>query len=224
VKAARATMTAAPARSQGTDFAITQQLVEWPRCSPEKPMYLSPSIPVLLFCLALCGCGTLRTAGKLEDGAGAEAARLWDRWIESGGDIAAATTWERKVAPGVTVAEVEEALTSVAAEDNVKEVGMLPLSRELEARTGKPQRFLKVYSYCSPEIAREMVDFSPHMAAYLPCRITLLEKEDGLWLYTLNMDMLIHMGRKLPPELRASALEMRATIVKMLDRGARGEF
>lgn len=181
-------------------------------------------LAVLLLSACLCGCGTLRTASQLEDGAGAEASRLWDRWIDAGGDIAAATTWSRKVAPGVSVAEVEEALASVAAEDNVKEVGMLPLSRELEARSGKPQRFLKVYSYCSPEIARQMVDFSPAMAAYLPCRVTLLENDDGLWLYTLDMDILIHMGRKLPPDLRASALRMRATMVKMLDRGARGEF
>jgi uncharacterized protein (DUF302 family) len=172
----------------------------------------------------LSGCGTLRTMGKLEEGAGAEAGRLWDRWIEKDGDIAAVTSWERKVAPGVTVKEVEEALASVAAEDNVKQVGVLPLSRELEARSGKPQRFLAVYSYCDPETARLMVDFSPHMAAFLPCRIVLLEKEDGLWLYTVNMDMLISMGRKLPPELRAAALQMRATIAKMLDRGARGEF
>lgn len=181
-------------------------------------------IALLLCAACLSGCGTLRTAAQLEDGAGAEANRLWNRWIDADGDIAAATTWSRKVAPGVSVAEVEEALASVAAEDNVKEVGMLPLSKELEARSGKPQRFLKVYSYCSPETARQMVDFSPAMAAYLPCRITLLEKDDGLWLYTLDMDLLIHMGRKLPPDLRASALRMRATMVKMLDRGARGEF
>jgi len=185
------------------------------------------TIPMLLLCAActaLTGCGTLSTAAKLEDGAGAEAGRLWDRWIEKKGDIAATVTWERKVEPGVTVKEVEEALASVAAEDNVKEVGMLPLSSELAARSGKPQRFLKVYSYCDPETARLMVDFSPHMAAFLPCRIVLLEKEDGLWLYTLNMDMLIHMGRKLPPELRDAALQMRATIARMLERGARGEF
>jgi len=183
-----------------------------------------PTLLLCAACVALSGCGTLRTAAKLEDGAGAEAGRLWDRWIEKDGDIAATVTWERKVEPGITVKEVEEALASVAAEDNVKEVGTLPLSSELAARSGKPQRFLKVYSYCDPETARLMVDFSPHMAAFLPCRIVLLEKEDGLWLYTLNMDMLIHMGRKLPPELRAAALEMRATIAKMLERGARGEF
>jgi uncharacterized protein (DUF302 family) len=188
-------------------------------------MRLSFRLPVLfLFAASLTACGTVRMLGKLEDGAGAEAGRLWDRWVEAGGDIAAATTWERKVQPGVSIAEVEEALASVAAEDNVKEVGFLPLSRELEARTGNPQPFLKVYSYCNPDTARKMVDFSPHMAAYLPCRITLVEKEDGLWLYTLNMDMLINMGRKLPPDLRTAALQMRGTMVKMLDRGAQGAF
>jgi uncharacterized protein (DUF302 family) len=178
----------------------------------------------LTLATVLAGCGTLRTTSQLEDGAGAEASRLWDRWIAAGGDIATTTTWSRKVAPGVSVAEVEEALASVAAEDNVKEVGTLPLSRELQARSGKPQRFLQVYSYCNPETARQMVDFSPAMAAYLPCRVTLVEQADGLWLYTLNMDMLIHMGRKLPPDLKTAALRMRGTLVKMLDRGARGEF
>lgn len=184
---------------------------------------LLPLVSISLL-LLLSGCGTMRAMGNLEDGAGAHAGQVWDRWVDSGGDIAVATTWSRKVRPGVTVAEIEQAFTSVAVEDNVKDVGSLPLSRELEARTGKPQRFLKVYSYCNPVVARQMVDFSPAMAAYLPCRVTVLEKEDGLWIYTLDMDMLIHMGRKLPPELRASAMRMRDTIAKMLDRGARGEF
>lgn len=172
----------------------------------------------------LAGCGTVRTIGNLEEGAGTEAMRIWDRWIASGGDIAAATTWERKVKDGVTVAEIEQAFESVAAEDNIKAVGELPLSKELEARTGEKQKFLKVYSYCSPATARAMVEFSPHMAAYLPCRVTVLEKEDGLWIYTLNMDMMVRMGRKLPPELRESVQKVRDTIWKMLERGSRGEF
>lgn len=170
------------------------------------------------------GCGTMRAAAHTEDGAGAEAMQIWDRWVESDGDIAAAVTWERKVKDGVSVAEVEAALASVAAEENIKAVGELPLSKELEARTGTPQKFLKVYSYCSPSTARVMVDFSPHMAAFLPCRITLVERADGLWLYTLNMDMMTRMGRKLPPELRQLALQVRNTIWKMLERGAAGEF
>ena len=40
--------------------------------------------------LATTGCGTISTLGKLEKGAGSEASRMWDRWIEGNGDIATA--------------------------------------------------------------------------------------------------------------------------------------
>jgi uncharacterized protein (DUF302 family) len=177
-----------------------------------------------LLAAVLGGCGTLRTVSGLEDGAGSEAARMWDRWVDSGGDIAVATTWERRAAPGVTVEQIEQAFASVSAEYNLRAVGELPLSKELEARTGQPQKFLKVYSYCNPSTARRMIDFSPAMAAYLPCRVTVMEREDGLWLYTLNMDMMTRMGRRMPAELKAETGRVRDAIRAMLDRGAAGEF
>jgi uncharacterized protein (DUF302 family) len=145
-------------------------------------------------------------------------------WVDSGGDIAVATTWSRKVMPGVTVAEIEEAFASVAAEDNMRPVGDLHISKELELRSGKQEKFLKVYSYCDPAAARQMVDFSPNMAAFLPCRISVVEQDDGLWIYTMNMDMLIKMGRPLPPDVGATLHRVRATLLKMLERGAAGEF
>jgi len=172
----------------------------------------------------LVGCGTLGTMGKLEDGAGAEASKMWDRWIESGGDIAVATTWERKVKPGLTVQDIEQVFAQVSSERNMRNVGELPLSKELEARTGTKQKFLKVYSYCSPPTARLMVDFSPAMGAYLPCRLTVIERDDGLWIYTLNMDMMVKMGRKLPSPLKEEAQKVRDTIYQMMDRAASGDF
>lgn len=177
-----------------------------------------------LICAALSGCGTLSAMNNLADGAGAESMKMWDRWVDSKGDIAVATTWERKVKDGVTVEQIEQALQSIAIEDNMRAVGELPLSKELEARSGKKEKFLKVYSYCSPATARKMIDFSPHMAAYIPCRISVVEKEDGLWMYTLNMDMMIKMGRKLPPDLHADAMKVRETIWKMMERASQGEF
>lgn len=175
--------------------------------------------------LATTGCGTVSTIGKLEDGAGGEASRMWVRWIEGNGDIAVATTWERKVRPGVSAKDVEEIFKLVAVERNMRDVGTLPLSRELEARSGKKEKLLTVYSFCSPATARRMVDFSPHMAAYLPCRISVVEHDDGsLWLYTLNMDMMVKMGRKLPSPLKEEAWAVRETIWQMMERGSRGEF
>ena len=187
-------------------------------------MKLTSASVAMLVLGALGGCGTLGAMNNLADGAGAESMKMWDRWVESKGDIAVATTWDRKVKAGVTIEQIEAALASVASEDNMREVGVLPLSKELEARSGKKEKFLKVYSYCTPSTARIMVDFSPHMAAYLPCRITVVEKEDGLWLYTLNMDMMIKMGRKLPPDLHVAAMKVRDTILKMMEKGSRGEF
>lgn len=175
--------------------------------------------------VSLTGCGTIGTLSKLENGAGAEASRMWDRWIEGNGDIAVATTWERKVKPGVTVKDIEGILTQVSSEKNMRDVGVLPLSQELAARSGKKEKLLTVYSFCTPSTARTMVDFSPHMAAYLPCRVTLVEHDDGsLWLYTLNMDMMVKMGRKLPSPLKEEAMKVRDTIWEMMERASKGEI
>ncbi len=175
--------------------------------------------------LVSTGCGTISTLGKLEDGAGGEASRMWDRWVAGNGDIAVATTWEAKVKEGLKPSDVEEIFRLVAVERNMRDVGTLPLSKELAARSGKKEKELTVYSFCSPATARKMVDFSPHMAAYLPCRITMVEHDDGsLWLYTLNMDMMVKMGRKLPSPLKEEAQAVRDTIWEMMQRGSKGEF
>jgi len=87
--------------------------------------------------LATTGCGTIATMGKLEKGAGSEASRMWDRWVEGDGDIAVATTWEAKVKAGVSAKDVEEILKIVAVERNMRDVGVLPLSKELEARSAR---------------------------------------------------------------------------------------
>lgn len=179
---------------------------------------------VLAGAFAAAGCSTLRTMAATQPGAGAEARRMLGAWVDSGGDVAAAATWARKVKPGVSIAEIEEAFTSVAAEDNIRAAGELPISKELELRSGQPGRFLKVYSYCDPAAARQMVEFSPAMAAFLPCRIAVVEQDDGIWIYTMNMDMLTRLGRELPPELAVTLQRVRSTLLKMLDRGAAGEF
>lgn len=186
---------------------------------------ISLVLALSLGALGLTGCGSLATISKLEDGAGAEASRMWDRWVDGNGDIAVATTWERRVKDGVTAQDVEEILKQVAVERNMRDVGVLPLSKELEARSGKKEKLLTVYSYCSPPTARRMVNFSPHMAAYLPCRISVVEHDDGsLWLYTLNMDMMVKMGRKLPSPLKEEAMAVRDTIFEMMERASKGEY
>lgn len=173
----------------------------------------------------MSGCGTIHAMRNLEEGAGGTFMDMWDKWVESEGDIAVATTWAIKVKPGVTVEDIENAFATVATDQNIKAVGVLPLSDELQARDpSKKQKMLRVVSYCSPATARMMVDFSPAMSAFLPCRVVITEKEDGLWLYTLNMDMMIKMGKKMPADLKVATMKVRDTIWAMMDKGSKGEF
>lgn len=141
------------------------------------------------------------------------------------GNAAEATIWKVPVEDGLSVEDVEDTLRFVANEHNIKNVGELPLSAQVEAMTGKKQRFLKIYMFCNPLTAAQMVEYSDAFSAYLPCRVSLIEDSDGkLWLYTLNMDMMIHGGKTLPDDLKAEANGVKDTILDIMNRGAKGEF
>jgi uncharacterized protein (DUF302 family) len=141
------------------------------------------------------------------------------------GNGAEATVWKVPVEEGLSAEDVEDAMRSVANERNFKNVGELPLSEQVAAMTGKDQRFWKIYMFCDPLTAAKMIDYSDAFSAYLPCRIALVEDKTGqLWLYTLNMDMMIHGGTELPDELYEEATKVKEIILEIMNRGAAGEF
>jgi len=141
------------------------------------------------------------------------------------GNAAEASVWKMQVADGLKASEVEEVMKFVANEHNIKDVGELPLYKQVEASTGKPFRFMKIYMFCNALTAAKMVRYSDAFSAYLPCRVTLLEDKTGkLWLYSLNMDLMIHGGMRLPDELRKEALNVKKIILDIMTRGASGAF
>lgn len=141
------------------------------------------------------------------------------------GNTAEATVWKMPVDEGLKPAEVEEIMKFVANEHNIKNVGELPLYKQVEASSGKPFRFMKIYMFCNALTAAKMVSYSDAFSAYLPCRVTLLEDKTGkLWLYSLNMDLMIHGGTPLPDELKNEALNVKKIILDIMTRGATGEF
>ena len=141
------------------------------------------------------------------------------------GNAAEATVWKRPVAEGMSALDVEETMRFVANEHNIKNVGELPLSEQVTAMTGEEMRYLKIYMFCNPLTAIKMVDYSDAFSAYLPCRISVVEDKSGqLWLYSLNMDMMIHGGTELPADLFEEASEVKEIIVDIMNRGAEGDF
>lgn len=141
------------------------------------------------------------------------------------GNSAEATVWKVPVEEGLSAADVEETMRFVANEHNIKNVGELPLSGQVEAMTGEPHRFLKIYMFCNALTAAKMLEHSDAYSAYLPCRISLVEDKQGaLWLYSLNMDAMIYGGTPLPTELKEEAINVKTIIQDIMNRGAAGDF
>lgn len=141
------------------------------------------------------------------------------------GNAAEATVWKKQVQDGLTPQDVEDAMRSVANEHNIKNVGELPLYKQVEAMSGKPYRYMKIFMFCNALTAAKMADYSDAFSAYLPCRVTLLQDKQGkYWIYSLNMDLMIHGGKPLPPDLKQEALKVKMIIQDIMNRGAAGEF
>ena len=139
--------------------------------------------------------------------------------------MAEASIWKVPVEEGLSPVEVEQTMKFVANEHNMSNVGELPLSNDIEAKSGTSYRFVKIYLFCNSLTAAKMLDYSDAYSAYLPCRITLLEDKEGkLWLTTLNMDMMIYGGKPLPAELKAEAIRIKEQILDIMKRAAAGEF
>jgi len=147
------------------------------------------------------------------------------RTLAATGNAAEATVWKIPVSEDLEVADVEEAMRFIANDHNIKNVGELPLSEQVESMTGEKQRYLKIFMFCDPLTAVQMLDFSDAYSAYLPCRISVVEDKQGkFWLYSLNMDMMIHGGTPLPTELFDEANRVKDIILDIMERGAEGDF
>ena len=149
---------------------------------------------------------------------------MWQKLKETG-NSADATVWVTPLEEGVSVEDAEEAMKIIANDLNIMTVGEQPLSQQVELQTGEAQRFLKIFQFCDPLTAMKMVEYSDAFSAYLPCRIAMVEGKDGqVRLFSLNMDLMIHGGKELPPELKAEAQNVKEIIQKIMSSGASGDF
>ena len=127
------------------------------------------------------------------------------------------------LAEGVSADDAIDALQSRAIALNMKLVAHQPLSKELQARGIKSGR-LEIFQFCNPEDAYKMVSFNPIFAAYMPCRIALVEEAGGpTWLMMINLDMLIN-NTELTPELKEIAGKINNNLMEIMKAGATGAF
>jgi uncharacterized protein (DUF302 family) len=135
----------------------------------------------------------------------------------------AQTVVKTPLAKGVSMDDAVEAMKIRANNLNIKLVAEMPLSKQIEAM-GEKSRRIDIYQFCDPLTAKKMVEYDIHFAAYLPCRITLVEDAKGqAWLVMMNLDMFIQ-DPKLSPSLKTDAIKVRDTLNEIMQAGAKGEW
>ena len=133
------------------------------------------------------------------------------------------TVLKMPLAEGVSAEDAIDSLRSKAVEYNIKLVAHQPLSKELAARGVESGR-LEIFQFCNPGDAHKMVQHNPIFAAYMPCRIALVEDQEGqIWLMMMNLDMLIN-NTPLPPELEKVAENVNTTLKNIMTAAAEGAF
>ncbi len=135
--------------------------------------------------------------------------------------------------PGVYKLEIDKSVSfNDAAESmrlranalNLQLVAELPLSKQVEAIVGKPQRIITIFQFCDAVIAKELIDMSIDFATYMPCRIAMIEDVDGRgWLIMtdINVDMLAK-EKKLQKVLTKRIKGVRDGLIEIMQAGAKG--
>ncbi|MBT3196335.1 MAG: DUF302 domain-containing protein [Gammaproteobacteria bacterium] len=124
---------------------------------------------------------------------------------------------------GVSPQDAIDAMMSKANDLNMKNVGRQNVSAELQAR-GDKVGHLEVFQFCRPADARVMADYNVVYAAYMPCRISMVQDMKGrYWLVTLNLDMLIE-NTVLPDDIYTLAIKTNSNMLTIMSAAATGEF
>lgn len=133
------------------------------------------------------------------------------------------TVVKMPLADGVSMDEAVESMKLRANILNIKLVAELPLSQQIKAM-GEASRRIAIYQFCEPLTAKKMVEYDINFAAYLPCRISLVEDKNGkAWLVMMNLDMLINNPR-LDKNLLTEARKVRDNLNEIMKAGANGDL
>ena len=131
---------------------------------------------------------------------------------------------------GLRFDDVVEAMKVKANEINFKFVGHNPLWKDIVAITGQTDTpRVEFFSFCDAVVAREIMDLSLEFAAFLPCRIAVVEDAyKRIWLLTLDWDVRWLDASKNPnrisDSLREKSIRVREAIDKIMRAGAAGDF
>ena len=126
----------------------------------------------------------------------------------------------------VSLAEAAESMRLRANALNLQLVAELPMSKQVEAVTGKPQRTIIIFQFCDAVLARDLIDVNMDFSIFMPCRIALIEDASGQgWLVMMDVNVdEVAQEKRLPPALKTRIEAVRRSLLDIMQAGAKGEL
>ncbi len=126
----------------------------------------------------------------------------------------------------VGLAEAAESMRLRANALNLQLVAELPMSKQVEAVTGKPQRTIIVFQFCDAVLARDLIEVNMEFSIYMPCRIALIEDAKGQgWLVMMDVNVdALAQEKRLPEALKVRINTVRKSLLDIMQAGAKGEL
>ncbi len=136
--------------------------------------------------------------------------------------VAAGDVIRLPLQPGVSATDAAESMRLRASSLNIRVLTEMPLSAQVAAMSGQKQRHISIHQFCDPATAQALVDANPDFAAWMPCRIALVEDAQAkFWLVMTSLEPLVAL---VPPGLRARAEKVRAVLAEIMVAGASGDL
>ena len=121
------------------------------------------------------------------------------------------------------IENAKKIMDKIAEEHGLKKINETTMPRNGKfMKQGK--HYTHIRSYCSPTIADVFLDHSDEFIGFMPCRVGMAEDKNGdVWLYTMNLDMMIHGGHTVSAELLEYANTIKEAMEQMIEKGALGK-
>ncbi len=167
--------------------------------------------------------GMISKVSQLDSGAMPAYMKMFGNVLETG-DAAKAMVLEYKVDKDVSNDEVGESVKALVENYNMRLTGDVKMFTKEDAKPTEVKH-ARIFSMCSLPIAKKFLNFSHQFGGFMPCRVMLVELGNGdRFLYTMDLTLMIHGGKTLPPKMLALAKTVQASMEGIASRAAQGDF
>ena len=164
--------------------------------------------------------GMMSKASSLHPDAMGHYMTMFDKVLTTG-NSAEAMIRRVRINDEVSTEDAIENMRSIAEENNFLVVGDAKMAIKSSIKDPDGKRYIRILSFCAPSIAEKFIGYSESFGAFMPCRILIVEDDEGnRWLYTMAMELMLYGGKPLPDDMLKMAEEVRGLMYGMMDAAA----